>query len=135
MVHITEPGKERDATCTVLEKVLSFGQLRVSSTGISGREGGRTLAPAEVYMNIFFCFKKREKRERGQEESTNQVLTRAFMLHFIGHQFLFVSHTIGEHILAFVQALDSVGFKMDAAGNVLDVLHVCPTGRRRGSLR
>lgn len=52
------------------------------------------------------------------------------MLHFIGHQVLLIGHTVGEHVLAFIQAFDSVGFKVDAAGNVLDVLHMCPTGRR-----
>ena len=53
------------------------------------------------------------------------------MLHFIDHQFFLVSHTVGEHVLVLIQAFYSVGFKMDAAGNVLDVLHVCPRGRRR----
>lgn len=60
------------------------------------------------------------------------VLARSRVLHFIGHQVLLVGHTIGEHILAFIQAFDSVGFEMDAAGNVLDVLHVCPV-RRTGN--
>lgn len=68
-------------------------------------------------------------RGRGREQAGS--LLRHGVLHFIGHQLLFVSYAIGEHILAFIQAFDSVGFKMDAAGNVLDVLHVCPTGRRR----
>lgn len=50
-------------------------------------------------------------------------------LHLISHQLL-VGHAVGEHALALIQPLDSVGLEVDVAGNVLDVLHVCPEGSR-----
>lgn len=77
-----------------------------------------------------FCFRNRGRREKRQNVNLGPSSGKG-VLHFIGHQFLLVSHTIGEHVLVLIQAFYSIGFKMDAAGNVLDVLHVCPRGRRR----
>lgn len=72
-----------------------------------------------------FSFRNRGRREKRQNVNFGSQL-RQGVLHFIGHQFLLVSHAIGEHVLVLIQAFYSIGFKMDAAGNVLDVLHVCP---------
>lgn len=55
-------------------------------------------------------------------------------LHFVSHQ-LFVGHAIGERALALVQPLDPVGFEVDVAGNILDVLHVRPAGKGDGNNR
>lgn len=54
-------------------------------------------------------------------------------LHFVGHQLL-VSHAVGQRALALVQPLHPVGFKVDVAGNILDVLHVCPAGKGDGAI-
>jgi len=54
-------------------------------------------------------------------------------LHFVGHQLL-VGHAVGQRALALVQPLDPVGFEVDVAGNILDVLHVRPAGEGDGAM-
>lgn len=46
-------------------------------------------------------------------------------LHLRGF-WLLLLHAVGHGTAALIEALHAVGLEVDAAGDVLDVLHVCP---------
>lgn len=91
MFHITETGKEQD-TMFVMESTVIWS-INISSLDTTGKEEEKDNGTSKGFIGS--CFKE-SRVEQGRGRGNYRAL------HFIGHQFFLVNHTIGECVLAFI---------------------------------